>query len=973
MTAISQKLPNLIGGVSQQPDTLKFSNQFRSCDNYYPDLTFGLAKRPGIEARSRLVGAVDDGTWFTMFKDEKERYLVQFTKTGGLAIWDAETGEPEAVNPIAGSAASYATHTLNDDLALFQINDYTFVINRKKIVKEKTSAVSPSITPFGIAVISVFSYNTPYEIVIDGISFSVTSAAAAPSSGSALASSLVAAINANPNYFADSIGNVIYVKRVNNADFSFKVEGGLNNTAIEGFKGSVPLAAKLPQQFFNNLKIKVEANPESEIDDYWVQFETANGSSEGAGKWVECIAPDVVERLDETTMPHAIIREADGTFTFRLLDKASAAGSTPIQSISGIVTGISITNSPKQRYTVGQIFNVTTLTPGSLGTGLRLIVTKTKSVTTSTNYNYPNPQGNYVTLTFTGLYQALYEYYENGVKIASGANLTSFSPYPGKTYTKYGTGVGGPNNAIYFGLTISTTTSDLLDEVSVYSGGQNYAVSNVVKNKFGDTFTVTAVTTTDKSADVIVENYWKYRTVGDDETNPMPSFVGRPIHGISFFRNRLVLLSGENVICSQVGDYFDFFLSTVLTTVEDDVIDIACGSIKPVELRYAVPAARGLALFSPKSQYLLTTTTDAFSSRSAEINLISQYEMDEDIAPFDTGSSIVFTKKGDKATNIYEMVINPDKAEVVELTRTIPSYIPNAVSYLTGSSSSSTFALITPQKSNEIYLFRYFNAESRVMSSWFKWTVPGIIVSMTFDHDVVYLVTKQDNDYVLGTINLLTESPGGAVLFNDKYVDLRLDFFTYKPIKVYLPATDQTKICFKVGFANQALQPVLVSLDEDDPGNAQELEFQKDLNVVDEEQYFVLVDGDQTSKEFGLGYKYEAVAELPAFYFVQEEGRKDTLNIPTVHRIYLNSYESGPFKVNVNADNRSAFSLSLPQEIANLYNANVVPMLTNAQSTIPIMAKGTQVKVFLVADGPFPTAFTSLNWEGTYNNKGIRG
>jgi hypothetical protein len=26
----------------------------------------------------------------------------------------------------------------------------------------------------------------------------------------------------------------------------------------------------------------------------------------------------------------------------------------------------------------------------------------------------------------------------------------------------------------------------------------------------------------------------------------------------------------------------------------------------------------------------------------------------------------------------------------------------------------------------------------------------------------------------------------------------------------------------------------------------------------------------------------------------------------------------------------------------------------------------------LIADAPFPTSFTSITWEGTYNNKGIQ-
>ena len=46
MAAINQRIPNFLGGVSQQPDTIKFPGQVRVCDNAVPDVTFGLMKRP---------------------------------------------------------------------------------------------------------------------------------------------------------------------------------------------------------------------------------------------------------------------------------------------------------------------------------------------------------------------------------------------------------------------------------------------------------------------------------------------------------------------------------------------------------------------------------------------------------------------------------------------------------------------------------------------------------------------------------------------------------------------------------------------------------------------------------------------------------------------------------------------------------------------------------------------------------------
>lgn len=522
-----------------------------------------------------------------------------------------------------------------------------------------------------------------------------------------------------------------------------------------------------------------------------------------------------------------------------------------------------------------------------------------------------------------------------------------------------------------WGLTIVETNTQVLDGVTIDQGGQGYTVLDTVTNTFGDSFRVTAVTTTTGFADDIGGNYWKFRTVGDADTNPMPSFVGSRIHGISFFRNRLVFTSGENVICSQAGDYFDFFLSTAVTLVDSDPIDLSCGSLRPVEIRYAIPSARGLLLFSSVAQYLLTTSTDAFSAASAEINSISEYEQDPTIGPFDTGSSIVFTKEGDKSTNVFEMSIG-DRTDVVEITRTIPSYIPAAISEFNGSSSASTFAFLSKQEPNSMYLFRYFNAESRLMSSWFKWTFDSDVETFQFDHDLIYIVLKQENGYVLGRINLLTETPGGALLFDDQYVDLRLDLFDYNPTIVYNVGTDRTRFCFKEAFESTTSQPVLVSLEPDDPGLAVELPLETDLTQPTGQKYFVSLPNDHSTKKFAIGYKYTGVAELPAFYVVQEEGRKDTLNIPMVYRMTINSYESGPYKVQVEAENRDLFEQILPQEVANGYLANTIPMVRNASSTVPVMAKGNRVNVTLLADSVFPTAFTSINWEGAYNNRGIR-
>ena len=38
MAQINQRIPNFLGGVSQQPDKIKFPGQLRVCDNAVPDI-----------------------------------------------------------------------------------------------------------------------------------------------------------------------------------------------------------------------------------------------------------------------------------------------------------------------------------------------------------------------------------------------------------------------------------------------------------------------------------------------------------------------------------------------------------------------------------------------------------------------------------------------------------------------------------------------------------------------------------------------------------------------------------------------------------------------------------------------------------------------------------------------------------------------------------------------------------------------
>jgi hypothetical protein len=972
MAAISQKIGNLLGGVSQQPDTNKYNGQLRICDNYYPDAATGLIKRPGLKGIGKLANAVADGTWFHIFRDNNEKYIFQFSKAGVLKVWDAISGIQQTVNSVNAEAISYATHTFAEDLQVLQINDYIFVLNTTKIVS-KGATLSNAYSPFGFVNINTVAFNTDYTITIDSTTFTHTTpnnaSGSTQNSVQTIITALVNSINASSIYTAQGIGNSIFIRRTNNADFNIKATGGTNGTAVEAFKEVVTSVSQLPREFISGRRIRIEGSTENNADDYWVEFIPAtSGQTSGTGHWNETIAPGIILGMDTTSLPHVIIREANGTFTYRQLDEASAIASAGTTIVTGVPTGISIVSATSGGHVVGEEFSIT----GGTGNNLRLIVNTIKDQTIVNNYSAGS--SNYVIFTevFVGYYS--YIWYVNNIQIGETSDETLI--IGDTTYTIYGNFEASGTNDLVAGITITQQKTGIIDSVSILQAGQGYTALNTVYNANSDSFQILTVSTQNLNGDEVRLNYWKNRTVGDLDSNPFPSFVDNTIDGISFFKNRIIFTSRQNVICSQAGDYFNFFASTVITIVDSDPIDISAGSLKPVHLKYMLPVPRGLALFGNNGQYILETTTEAFAPKTAEVNLLSTYNESEKVSPVDIGPSFLFIEEGVKASSIFEMDIKDNiggKPAIVELTRLIPTYIPSAIVSMKSSQSTGTVALLSKQALNYLYLYRFFQQGDSRISGWFRWKLPGTIESFDFDKDVLYVVTKQNNNYILSSMSLLTDTPNESLLFDGQYLDVRLDLFDYNPVRVYDSSTNTTHICFKDGFENTTEQPVLMYLNPDVAGYFEEQTLQYDASKPTGQKYFLVAEGNQTTSKFAIGYKYEALAQLPAFYFMRDEGKalKDTLNIPRVSRITVNSYNSGPYKAVVRAEGRKEFTLSLPQINANYYKANNIPIIRNAQSSIPILAKGNQFEFELIADAPFPTAFTSLNWEGTYNNKGV--
>lgn len=332
MTAVSQKISNFLGGVSQQADEKLFPGQVKDALNCYPDTTLGMIKRPGGKFSSRLSGAVaqskDGDAWFTVFRDDNTRYIVSIKRTDGtLRVWDITTGTEQTVTQSNGSK-TYLTAADYRSLKSLTINDYTYICNSEKVV---TALAAPawSAKRQATIVVNTVEYNTQYSVTINGTTYSYTTTATSspPLKLSDITTGLSNAITAG---FTTKtiIDNTIYLTN-SGANMDVSAAAGLDGKYLRVFQDAVDTFARLPEQAKHNQVVKI-ANTSADKDDFYLKFIAENGDK-GKGYWEETIAPNVSPGLDPVTMPVALIRQANGTFVVGSLD------GTTLPAMNGLV------------------------------------------------------------------------------------------------------------------------------------------------------------------------------------------------------------------------------------------------------------------------------------------------------------------------------------------------------------------------------------------------------------------------------------------------------------------------------------------------------------------------------------------------------------------------------------------------------------------------------------------------------------
>ena len=327
MALVSKGISNLIGGVSQQPDSARFDNQCDVQDNAIPSVLDGLTKRMPTEHVANLdssaTGNASDFFIHTINRDATERYVVTIKATASgstLKVHDID-GTAKVVHDYDGNVVDAAdlaylnmpssSKTADTQLRATTIADYTFLVNRTKTVA-MDATLGTNRNPEALVFVKQGDYNTNYSITIAGTAVEHTSHATDRD-------------KINTDYIADQLdgdltgftvarsGSVISFSRV--ADFTVDASDGLGNKAITVIKDEVQNLSDLPTTAPHGFTVKIVGDATDTRDDYYVQF-VADDAAFGSGHWQEYRAKNIEYKFDTTTMPHVLVRQSDGTFKF---------------------------------------------------------------------------------------------------------------------------------------------------------------------------------------------------------------------------------------------------------------------------------------------------------------------------------------------------------------------------------------------------------------------------------------------------------------------------------------------------------------------------------------------------------------------------------------------------------------------------------------------------------------------------------
>ena len=830
MPVISQSIPNLINGVSQQTATQRNITQAELQENAQSRLVEGLSKRPSLDYSATLDSTnvyPTNAAIHGVQRDADNAYITAFTN-GAVKVWNL-SGVNKTVTYPNGTGYLASTNP-KEHFKFVTVADYTFVVN-KSITPAMAAATSAVKIERGLVYVKQSNYGRSYEVKVKhpsmsyeiGVEFQMPSGNDYSTDAAFRDTKKIADIlcfgtsSTHWNGSADDIGfrtyrtdtnanlstteglknysgitsyftTTIYTSTIDikptdgNASYTIGTSDGFGGQAMYVVKDEISDFTDLPFYAPTDAVIKITGDEGDTLSDYYVTFQQE-------GIWKETVGPGVVLGFDASKMPHALVNNNDGTFTFKQLT-------------------------------------------------------------------------------------------------------------------------------------------------------------------------------------------WNQRISGDVTTNPDPTFVGKTINNVTFYKNRLGFLSEENIIFSENGEFYNFFKTTGTDSLDTDTIDIAASSTQVSTLKHAMSYNEQLLLFSDTTQFILKSDEGTLTPSSASITATTTFEHNPAVSPISVGNYAYFIQKKGNFSSIREYYADNDTLtnDSVDITAGVSSYIPSTITSMLACPMQDTILVfphdtkvgestspytvgsnVTPTNSKEIYVYKYFwDRNEKIQASWSKWIFDGVeILGGMVIESTLYLIANDLQDCRLYTIDL-QNLPETNLTYK-----AALDHKT-QLTGSYNAGTDKTTYTSPYGeraglFAIDAATGI-------------------DLTLTNSGATYY-AEGNYPNAIFGT--KYTSKYQLSKVYIKEQSPGGGQLSVTSgrlqVRTISFDYEDTGFFQVKIEPDDRSTRTYTMNGQIINNSSFTINnPSIVSGTFKVPVQAENTQHSVTVESNSYLPMHLVAAEVESFYHRRSRR-
>lgn len=731
MSLLTRPIATLVGGVSQQSPLVRAPEQLQFQSNGWSDIASGLSKRAPTEHVARLLDhAPTNAHVHTINRDLTEQYVVIIT-SAGLKVFDTSTGEERVVSAPAGWAYFNGITDHAADLSLFTVADYTFVVNRKQVCRMAALGADTVADP-------TYRIWLSRNIGLDG-------------NGDPFGPGQPYQYTPNPS-------------------------GGVLTGTVQRFD-------KLPETAAEGAIYRVQGDETSGFVSYYVR--------RTGGVWDETVRPCLINAIDASTMPHALISQADGTFTF--------------------------------------------------------------------------------------------------------------APFS-----------------------------------------------------------------------------WAPRRVGDEEINPNPGFIGRPIQKVFFYQNRLAFLYDENTTLSCVGDFGNFWRMSQTDYLMSDVIDVGATSTRVAKLIDATTHTDGILLTSDQTQFSLTNGELGVSVETLAVRPTTSYAVNPRAGLCPLGSEIYFAVEGARASQIreYTRLSGSDATTAADVTAHVDRYIPAGVHEIIAADDLNSLFVLTDGAPDRAFVYQFYwsSADEKAQSAWHEWSFGdgSRVISGAYLNGHLYLVIARADGVHLERINL---KPGTSNAATTHQVHLDRQAIVSG---IYQPAADRTEFALPYG----ADRPTFRIVRGDGFGPRRE-------TLIDPTTYIwindrtVAVPGIETG-EVVIGQNYLFEFEFSTFYVRNQRGEAITTGRTQIRTLALSYDRTAYFKTIVRPHGTATdptVEEIIPAKLAE-FTGKVIgseslrlnePAYHTGTYRFQVLGRNTAAIIRVINDTHVGSTFVGAEWEATYHNRARSG